>query len=105
MESSKEPSKLNKNVKKTEAEIQEKPLSQNELIQQWRVNLASLEKDIGFEVSIEPDKSDEKVTIALDAIAYLDKKNTLLDENEDFQLSDSGFETYKTNHILFGDTK
>lgn len=100
MESSKEPSKLNKNVKKTEAEIQEKPLSQNELIQQWRVNLASLEKDIGFEVSIEPDKSDEKVTIALDAIAYLDKKNTLLDENEDFQLSDSGFETYKTNHIL-----
>ncbi|MBH0044679.1 hypothetical protein [Pseudoalteromonas sp. SWXJZ10B] len=85
---------------KVEAETQDNHLSQNQLIQQWRVNLASLKKDTGFEVPKELDKSDEKVTTALDSIAYLDKKNTLLDENEDFQLSDNGFATYKAKHMI-----
>lgn len=83
-----------------EAEPQDTPLSQNQLIQQWRVNLASLKKDTGFAVPKELDKSDQKTTTGLDAIAYLDKKNTLLDENEDFQLSDDGFATYKTKHAI-----
>lgn len=100
MESNNEPSNINENVETVEVENQDNPLSQNQLIQQWRVNLASLKKDTGFEVPKELDKSDEKVTTALDAIAYLDKKNTLLDENEDFQLSDDGFATYKAKHMI-----
>ncbi|GAB0111805.1 hypothetical protein [Pseudoalteromonas distincta] len=100
MESNNEPSNINENVETVEAENQDNPLSQNQLIQQWRVNLASLKKDTGFEVPKELDKSDEKVTTALDAIAYLDKKNTLLDENEDFQLSDDGFATYKAKNMI-----
>lgn len=100
MESNNEPSNINENVETVEVENQDDPLSQNQLIQQWRVNLASLKKDTGFEVPKELDKSDEKVTTALDAIAYLDKKNTLLDENEDFQLSDDGFATYKAKHMI-----
>lgn len=83
-----------------EAESQDTPLSQNQLIQQWRVNLAFLKKDTGFAVPKELDKSDQKTITGLDAIAYLDKKNTLLDENEDFQLSDDGFATYKTKHTI-----
>ena len=100
MESNNEPSNTSKNTETVEAETQDNPLSQNQLIQQWRVNLASLKKDTGFEVPKELDKSDEKVTTALDSIVYLDKKNTLLDENEDFQLSDNGFATYKAKHII-----
>lgn len=100
MESNNESSITSENAETVEAETQDNPLSQNQLIQQWRVNLASLKKDTGFEVPKELDKSDEKVTTALDAIAYLDKKNTLLDENEDLQLSDNGFATYKTKHMI-----
>lgn len=100
MESNNEPSNTSKNTETVEAETQDNPLSQNQLMQQWRVDLASLKKDTGFEVPKELDKSDEKVTTALDAIAYLDKKNTLLDENEDFQLSDNGFAIYKAKHMI-----
>ncbi|MFP3425873.1 hypothetical protein [Pseudoalteromonas sp. SIMBA_162] len=100
MESNNEHSNTTNTNETVEAETQDNPLSQNQLIQQWRVNLASLKKDTGFEVPKELDKSDEKVTTALDSIAYLDKKNTLLDENEDFQLSDNGFATYKAKHMI-----
>ena len=100
MESNDEHSNTTDTNEKVEVETQDNPLSQNQLIQQWRVNLASLKKDTGFEVPKELHKSDKKVTTALDAIAYLDKKNTLLDENEDFQLSDNGFAIYKAKHMI-----
>tara|TARA_B100001063_G_C16753214_1_gene551532 strand:- start:941 stop:1777 length:837 start_codon:yes stop_codon:yes gene_type:complete len=100
MESNNEHSNTTNTNETVEAEIQDTPLSQNQLIQQWRVNLASLKKDTRFEVPKELHESDEKVTTALDAIAYLDKKSTLLDENEDFQLSDNGFATYKAKHMI-----
>ncbi|TMP04864.1 hypothetical protein CWC11_10845 [Pseudoalteromonas sp. S3178] len=100
MESNNEHSNTTDTNEKVEAETQDNHLSQNQLIQQWRVNLASLKKDTRFEVPKELHKSDEEVTTALDAIAYLDKKNTLLDENEDFQLSDNGFATYKAKHMI-----
>ena len=44
MESNNEPSNTSKNTETVEAETQDNPLSQNQLIQQWRVNLASLKK-------------------------------------------------------------
>lgn len=100
MESQKEPSSTNQNAKTRDAETQDNPLSQNQLIQQWRVNLASLKKDTGFEVPKDSDKGDEKLISALEAMRYLDTKNTLLDENKDFQLSDNGFSTYKAKHML-----
>jgi hypothetical protein len=100
MEINKEPIDKNEKNQHIKAESSESALSQHELIQQWQVNLASIKKDTGFEVPKDPDKSDEKLTAALEAIAYLDKKNTLLDENEDCQLSGNGFATYKSKHML-----
>lgn len=100
MESNNPPSTESEVASEVEIESQEKPLTQHELMQQWRVNLASLKKDTGFEVPKDPDKDDEKLISALEAMKYLDTKNTLLDDNEDFQLSDNGFATYKAKHMI-----
>ncbi|MBQ4833202.1 hypothetical protein J8L70_08115 [Pseudoalteromonas sp. MMG010] len=100
MESNNQPSTESEVAKEVETESQVKPLPQHELIQQWRVNVASLKKDTGFEVPKDPDKDDEKLISALEAMKYLDTKNILLDENEDFQLSDNGFSIYKAKHML-----
>lgn len=100
MESNNQPPTESEVASEVEIESQEKPLPQHELMQQWRVNLSSLKKDTGFEVPKDPDKDDEKLISALEAMKYLDTKNTLLDDNEDFQLSDNGFSTYKAKHML-----
>lgn len=97
MESNNEPSNINENVETVEVENQDNPLSQNQLIQQWRVNLASLKKDTGFEVPKELDKSDEKVTTALDAIAYLDKKIPYLTKMKIFSYQTMALQHIKPN--------
>ena len=82
---------------------EESTLSQLELIQQWRTTLICLKKDVEFEITDIKDKENEQLTEVFEAVEYLDKKNTLLDENGDFQFSEAGFLTYKTNHQLVFD--
>ena len=76
-------------------------LSQGGLIKQWREALACLKKDVEFDsiAKKEGDNQDQQLMGVLEDIAYLDKKNTLLDENDDFVFSDSGFLKYQTKHM------
>ncbi|MDN2664151.1 hypothetical protein OW492_12280 [Psychromonas sp. 14N.309.X.WAT.B.A12] len=100
MNSKDEPNKASESAQDTKSDTSEAVLSQLELIQQWRTTLMCLKKDVEFEITDIKDKENEQLTKVFEAVEYLDKKNTLLDENADFQFSDAGFLTYKTNHQL-----
>lgn len=101
MESKDENIKFSENPQDIKPEISETPLSQLKLIKQWRTTLACLMKDSEFEKMSIPE--DEKLTSVRESIEYLDKKNNLLDDNDDFQLSDDGFSAYKAKHMLVFD--
>lgn len=93
--------KPSEEAQEVEPPISEPPPSQLQLIKQWRAALSYLINDIKFD-KIGASK-DEAETAVREGIEYLDKKNTLLDENDDFQLSESGFSTYKSKHMLVFD--
>jgi hypothetical protein len=80
-----------------ESPISEEPSSQVELIKQWRTALSCLMKDVKFSTRCIPEG--EKLISVRESIEYLDKKNTLLDEDDDFQLSESGVSKYKAKHM------
>ena len=102
MESSNDPTYLDEKDHQAESNGQDKLSSNHELVKQWRLNLESIKNDISFELPSEPDNTNESLLAALEALEYLDKKNTLLDENEDFQFTDDGFEAYKAKyHVAF----
>ena len=102
MESSNDPTHLDEKDHQAESNGQDKLSSNHELVKQWRLNLESIKNDISFELPSEPDNTNESLLAALEALEYLDKKNTLLDENEDFQFTDDGFEAYKAKyHVAF----
>jgi len=103
MNSKDEPNKASESAQGMKSDASESVLSQLELIQQWRTTLRCLKKDVEFEITNIKDKENEQLTKVFEAVEYLDKKNTLLDENEDFQFSDAGFLTYKANHQLVFD--
>lgn len=79
--------------------------SQLDLIQQWRSTLECLKADVVFPPVLvnATDEEKNKITIVKEAIEYLDKKNTLLDDNDDFLLSESGVLKYKALHMLVFD--
>ena len=77
-------------------------VSQLDLIKQWRLALESLKNDVGVG-AISGDVSEEDFSDVLEGIDYLDRTNKLLDENDDFLLSDSGFLKYKRQHMLVFD--
>jgi len=91
------------NTQDTEKNNSESPQYQSTLIKQWRTNLMCLKKDVGFDITHEQDLENKQFAHVFKAMEYLDKKNTLLDENEDFQFSDAGFLAYKMNHMLVFD--
>lgn len=76
-------------------------LTQLELIAQWRLNLQQLLKDLGFS------SSENNLTGELEGLApyikekfgYLNKTDNLLKDNDDFTLSDAGFEKYKSANL------
>lgn len=103
MNSKDEPNKASESVQGMKSDAFKSVLSQLELIQQWRTTLMCLKKDVKFEITDIKDQENEQLTKVFEAVEYLDKKNTLLDENEDFQFSEAGFLTYKTNHQLVFD--
>jgi len=103
MNSKGEPNKVSESAQGMKPDASESILSQLELIQQWRTTLMCLKKDVKFEITDIKDKENEQLTEVSEAVEYLDKKNTLLDENEDFQFSEAGFLTYKINHQLVFD--
>jgi hypothetical protein len=77
-------------------------LSQLELMKQWRCNLEHLRVDLGIPAcngmtanelkDITPD-----ITEKLD---YLKKTDELLQQHDDFALSEAGFDKYKNAHLL-----
>ncbi len=76
-------------------------LSQLELITQWQINLEQLLEDLGFSSS-ESDLIDELDGLVPDInekLAYLNKTDNLLQEHDDFVLSDAGFEKYKSANL------
>ncbi len=79
--------------------------SQLELIQQWRSTLECLKGDVGFPACMANVTGEEKSKLdsVIEAFSYLEQKNTLLDENEDFLFSESGFIKYKALHMLVFD--
>jgi len=83
-------------------EVKKDDVTQGDLIQQWRETLDYLKKDVDV-VKRAGNSLDEKITSIIDDIYYLDKKNKLLDENDDFILSYSGFLTYQTKHMAVFD--
>ena len=103
MNSADESINMNESEQDIKSDSTDSALSQLELIQQWRAALTCLKKDVEFDVKPLKDTEDEKITHVLDAVKYLDKKNTLLDENDDFQFSDTGFLAYKRKHMLVFD--
>ena len=58
-----------------------------------------LKKDVQFDPLIDPGKKDKQLASVLESVAYLDRNNTLLDENEDFQLSGPGVSKYQAKHM------
>ena len=84
-------------VDDTPFEVKKEDFTQGDLIQQWREALDYLKRDVDV-VKRAGNSPDEKMISVIEDIDYLDKKNTLLDENDDFILSDSGFLTYQTKH-------
>ncbi|WP_441004022.1 hypothetical protein [Pseudocolwellia agarivorans] len=89
---------LNEESVKIDPSISAEPSSQLELIKQWRTSLTCLMKDVKFDTRRL--KEDSKLNSVLVGIEYLDKKNTLLDDDHDFQLTESGFAKYKAKHML-----
>jgi hypothetical protein len=76
-------------------------LTQLELIAQWRLNLQQLLKDLGFSSS-ENNLTDELKGLSSDIkdkLDYLNKTDCLLQEHDDFTLSDAGFEKYKSANL------
>ncbi|PKH87340.1 hypothetical protein [Colwellia sp. Bg11-28] len=76
-------------------------LTQLELIAQWRLNLQQLLKDLGFSSS-ENNLTDELKGLSSDIkdkLDYLNKTDCLLQEYDDFTLSDAGFEKYKSANL------
>jgi len=82
-------------------DTKEEYASQRELIKQWRETLEHLKKDVDIKKT--GNSLDEKANNVINDIDYLDQKNALLDENDDFILSDAGFLTYQTKHIAVFD--
>lgn len=89
-------------VDDTPFEVKKEDFTQGDLIQQWREALDYLKRDVDV-VKRAGNSPDEKMISVIEDIDYLDKKNTLLDENDDFILSDSGFLTYQTKHMAVFD--
>ena len=77
-------------------------LSQLELIKLWRSSLDALMNDIGFKKQARSE-NDKFESVREDA-EYLNKINNLLDETDDFQLSESGFTKYKVKHLQVFET-
>lgn len=75
----------------------QKPPSQLELIKQWRASLGYLIDDLNLDKEVVL-KEEQHMSVQKD-IEYLEKINKLLDDNDDFQLSESGFSKYKTLHL------
>ncbi|MGB2742818.1 MAG: hypothetical protein WBC60_19920 [Cognaticolwellia sp.] len=76
-------------------------LSSSELMNQWRCNLKQLLKDLeifsGDNVMTDEAKDiDPEIKVKID---YLKKTDDLLQEHNDFALSEAGFEKYKANHF------
>lgn len=76
-------------------------LSQLELIAQWRHNLEQLLKDLGYSSSdnnLVGEFSDLTLDIK-EKLDYVNKTDVLLKDNDDFALSDTGFEKYKSANL------
>jgi hypothetical protein len=88
--------KSSENQQDIEPSISERTPSQLELIKQWRTALTCLVKDV--ELNTRSLHQNAQLTSVRESMAYLEIKNTLLDEDDDFQLSESGFSKYKAKH-------
>lgn len=100
-----EPIKASVDAQDVASDISDTPQTQLELIQQWRSTLDCLKVDTGFTsvVDATTGKINEQLLTIFEAVEYLDQKNDLLDEDDDFMLSDSGFSKYQTKHMVVFD--
>jgi len=80
-----------------ESPMSSKEPSQLELITRWRTALSCLMNDVKFNTRVL--RQNERLISVRECIDYLDKKNTLLDENDDVQLSETGLSVYKSKHM------
>ncbi len=77
-------------------------VSQLELLKQWRCNLEHLREELGIP-AFNSTSADGLKYITLDIaekLDYLKKTDELLQQHDDFALSDAGFNKYKNAHLL-----
>ena len=77
-------------------------LSQLELMEQWRCNLVYLREELGIPGcnSITVDELKDITPDITEKLDYLKKTDELLQQHDDFALSEAGFNKYKNAHLL-----
>lgn len=77
-------------------------VSQLELMKQWRVNLEHLQEELGIPAcnSITADELKDITPDITEKLDYLKKTDELLQQHDDFALSEAGFNKYKNAHLL-----
>lgn len=80
-------------------------LSQLELMKQWRCNLEHLREGLGIPAcySIKADELKDITPDIREKLDYLKKTDELLQQHDDFALSEVGFNKYKNAHLLIVD--
>jgi hypothetical protein len=76
-------------------------LTQLELIAQWRINLQQLLKDLNLTSAenLVTSKFKDLAPDIKEKLDYLNKTDDLLQDNDDFALSDAGFDKYKSANL------
>ncbi len=77
-------------------------LSQLELMKQWRCNLEHLREELGIPAcnSVTADELKDITPDITEKLDYLKKTDELLQQHDDFALSEAGFNKYKNAHLL-----
>ncbi|MFT5294917.1 MAG: hypothetical protein ACI9YH_000927 [Colwellia sp.] len=77
-------------------------LSQLELMKQWRCNLEHLREELGIPAcnSITAGELKDITPDITEKLDYLKKTDELLQQHDDFALSEAGFNKYKNAHLL-----
>ena len=77
-------------------------LSQLELMKQWRCNLEHLREELGIPAcnSITTDELKDITPDITGKLDYIKKTDELLQQHDDFALSEAGFDKYKNAHLL-----
>lgn len=90
-----------KSKKSAKGEIDsEKKLSQLDQIEAWQHSLESLKEDTEFASMADKKNDHPHLTPIIEAIAYLDRQDAVLEAHQDVALSESGFAKYKEMHLI-----